>query len=83
MILAAHHDRIVTLHIKDRKRNDGDNVPFGEGDTPIKPVLALLRDRKWAIPANIEYEYNGGDTVQEVRRCVEYCRAALEGAQPV
>lgn len=81
--LAAHHDRIVTLHIKDRKRNDGDNVPFGEGDTPIKPVLALLRDRKWAIPANIEYEYDGGDTVREVKRCFEYCKAALEGAQPI
>lgn len=77
--LTAHHDRIVTLHIKDRKRNDGGNMPFGQGDTPIKPVLALLRDRKWEIPANIEYEYKGGDTVQEVKRCFEYCRAALEG----
>ena len=27
--LKQHHDRIVTLHLKDRKRNQGDNVPFG------------------------------------------------------
>jgi sugar phosphate isomerase/epimerase len=75
--LAKRHDRIVTLHIKDRKRNQGDNVPFGEGDTPIKPVLELLMKNKWKIPANIEYEYKGADTVAEVKRCYEYCKKAL------
>lgn len=75
--LRTHHARIVTLHIKDRKRNDGPNVPFGEGDTPIGAVLRLLRDQRWAIPANIEYEYKGGDPVEEVRRCLEFCRREL------
>jgi len=78
LFLTEHHDRILSLHIKDRKRNDGPNVPFGEGDTPIGPVLRLLRDRKWSIPANVEYEYKGGDTVEEVRRCLEYCRRQLD-----
>lgn len=72
-----HHDRIVTLHIKDRKRNHGDNMPFGQGETPIKPVLQLLEKKKYPIPANIEYEYEGSDTVAEVRKCLEYCKAAL------
>jgi sugar phosphate isomerase/epimerase len=76
--LKTHHDQIVTLHIKDRKKNDGDNMPFGQGDTPIGPVLRLLRDNKWSIPANIEYEYKGGDTVEEVKRCLEYCRRQLD-----
>lgn len=76
--LRTHHERIVTLHIKDRKRQDGPNVPFGEGDTPIGAVLRLLRDQQWAIPANIEYEYKGGDTVEEVRRCLEFCKRALD-----
>jgi sugar phosphate isomerase/epimerase len=75
--LQKHHDRIVTLHIKDRKRDEGATVPFGEGDAPIKEVLALLARNRWPIPANIEYEYKGEDTVAEVRRCVEYCKAAL------
>lgn len=75
--LSKHHDRIVTLHIKDRKRDQGANVVFGEGDTPIKPVLELLMKNKWKIPANIEYEYKGEDTVAEVKRCYEYCRKAL------
>lgn len=75
--IEEHHADIVTLHIKDREKDQGPNRPFGQGDTPIREVLRLLRDRKYAIPANIEYEYQGEDTVTEVRRCFEYCRQAL------
>lgn len=75
--LRQHHDKIVTLHIKDRKRDHGENVPLGEGQTPIKEVLTLLRQTKWPIPANIEYEYKGGDTVAEVKKCLDYCKQAL------
>ena len=28
-------------------------------------------------PCNIEYEYRGGDTVEDVRRCFDFCRAAI------
>ena len=75
--LSKHHAHIVTLHIKDRKKNQGPNVPLGEGDTPIKEVLQLLKAKKYKIPANIEYEYKGADTLAEVKKCVEYCRKAL------
>jgi sugar phosphate isomerase/epimerase len=75
--LREHHSRIVTLHLKDRKRDQGANVPFGEGDTPIEPVLSLMRLSKWKIPANIEYEYRGSNTVDEVKRCLAYCKKAL------
>ncbi len=80
--IREHHARIVTLHIKDRKKNHGPNEPFGQGDTPIADVLRLLRDEHWKIPANIEYEYNeeikGLDTIAEMKKCYEYCRKALE-----
>lgn len=78
--LEQHHDRVNALHIKDRKKDQGPNVPFGEGDTPIVAVLRLLRERKWDIPAHIEYEYKGGDAVAEVTKCYAYCRQALETA---
>ncbi|MBM3734359.1 MAG: sugar phosphate isomerase/epimerase [Acidobacteria bacterium] len=75
--LTENHAKIVTLHIKDRKKNQGPNTEFGQGDTPIKQVLAVLREKKLSIPANIEYEYKGADTTAEVRKCFEYCRKAL------
>lgn len=81
--IREHHDRIVTLHIKDRKKNHGPNMPFGQGDTPIKEVLWVLRDNRWKIPANIEYEYGkpGMDTIAEVEKCYAYCRRALDTVQ--
>jgi sugar phosphate isomerase/epimerase len=75
--IEEHHESITSLHIKDRKKNQGANVAWGEGDTPIKAVLQLLRQKSYDIPANIEYEYKGGDPVAEVRTCFEYCREAL------
>jgi sugar phosphate isomerase/epimerase len=75
--IQANHSRITNLHLKDRKKNQGPNVPWGQGDTPIKEVLLLLKQKKWDIPANIEYEYQGQDTVAEVAKCYQYCRAAL------
>jgi len=78
--ITEHHDKIVCLHIKDRKKNHGANLPFGQGDTPIVAVLQLLRDKGWKIPANIEYEYGkpGMDCIAEVKKCFEYCKKALE-----
>ena len=58
--IEEHHDRISNLHIKDRKKDHGENTPWGEGDTPIKQVLQLLKAKKYDIPADIEYEYRGG-----------------------
>jgi sugar phosphate isomerase/epimerase len=75
--LKQHHARIVTLHIKDRRRDQGPHVPIGTGDAPIVEVLKLVRDNRWPIPLNLEYEYQGGDTIEEVRKMLDYCRRAL------
>jgi sugar phosphate isomerase/epimerase len=75
--IKQHHDHIVLLHLKDRKRNQGPNVPWGQGDTPIKPVLQLLKTERYPMRAFIEYEYNGTDSVAEVKKCFQYCKDAL------
>jgi sugar phosphate isomerase/epimerase len=76
--LEKHHDRIVTLHIKDRKKDQGENMPFGEGETPIKEVLQVLKKKHYKIPANIEYEYKGGDSRVAVEKCYQYMKQALQ-----
>ena len=76
--LKQYHERITNVHLKDRKKDHGLNLPWGEGDTPIKEVLQLLKTTKWDIPANIEYEYMGaGDATAEVAKCYAYCKQAL------
>jgi sugar phosphate isomerase/epimerase len=76
--LREHHADITNLHLKDRKRNQGANTVWGEGDTPIRDVLQLLKKERWPIRAYIEYEYAGaGSPVDEVKRCDAYARQAL------
>ncbi|GAB3922772.1 sugar phosphate isomerase/epimerase family protein [Mucilaginibacter myungsuensis] len=78
--LEKNHDRIVSMHIKDRKFNNGPNAVWGEGDTPIKDVLKLVKKNKWKFPVTIELEYNvpqGSDAVAEVKKCREFAAEAL------
>lgn len=81
--LQAKHDHIYSMHMKDRKskENGQDNMPWGEGDTPIGDILQLMRKNKYKFPATVELEYKvpeDSDAVKEVAKCVEYCRKALE-----
>src|SRR5580693_2930119 len=55
--MQKYADRITHVHIKDRKLNDGPNVPFGEGDTPIKQALQTMKKEKYKFQGTIEYEY--------------------------
>ena len=76
--LREHHNDITNLHLKDRKRDQGDNTPWGTGDTKIREVLALLKREEWPIRAYIEYEYRGtAGAVEEVKKCFDYAKAAL------
>jgi len=78
--IKQHHARITNLHIKDRKKDHGPNVPWGQGDTPLKDILMLLKKEKYPFPANIELEYPvpAGSTVQaEMKKCFDYVKKIL------
>jgi sugar phosphate isomerase/epimerase len=78
--LAKYHDRVTHLHVKDRKMHNGPNVPFGQGDTPIKEILLLMQREKWRFMAAIEFEYRvppGSDRMTEIAQCVTYCKNIL------
>ncbi len=77
--ITKNHENILLLHLKDRKKDEGPNTIWGEGDTPIKQVLQLLKTKKYPIPAFIEYEYHGAGTSQEeVKKCFDYAKECLE-----
>jgi sugar phosphate isomerase/epimerase len=93
-VIVKYHDRIASLHLKDRKSPDhpaeagdspapgggGPNMPWGQGETPLREILATLKKGKYGFPASIEYEYNtpeGSDVLTEVKKCVQYCKDAL------
>lgn len=82
-LVESKHDRIYSMHIKDRKSKEhgGDNMPWGEGDTPVGDVLQLVKKNKYKFPATIELEYaipDDSDPVKEVAKCFEFCKKALE-----
>lgn len=73
-----HHSRITHIHVKDRKRDDGPNVEWGTGDTPIKQCLELIRDNRYPIYCIVEREFKGtGTPVEETRKDLEYMKRAL------
>lgn len=88
--IQKNHAKIADIHLKDRKRssslggdvtnNTVNNYPWGQGETPIKEVLQLLKKEKYDIPVQIEYDYGcrtSGDAVTEIARCYEYARKCL------
>ena len=79
-LIKKYHDRIISLHIKDRKLNNGPNMPFGRGDTPVAEILQLLKKEEWPIYADIELEYEvpkESNAIAEITKCVQFCKDAL------
>ena len=76
--LERHHQRVSSVHLGDRRKNNGHSTPFGEGDAPIIEILRLIRDNQWPIMALLEFEHGTLRTeVEEVRLMFEYCKRAL------
>lgn len=90
-VMVKYHDRIASLHLKDRKGpssagenrgpgGGGPNMPWGQGETPLKEILLTMKKNKYKFPASIEYEYNtpeGSDVITEIKKCVQFCKDVL------
>jgi len=84
--ISKNHSRISSLHLKDRQAAKSlnlvasDNQIWGQGDTPIKEVLQLIKDNSFQFTSSIELEYRipeGSNRVEEVNRCYDYCKQAF------
>lgn len=83
--IKKYHEQIASIHVKDKTGKDNEtevdaNQVFGQGETPVREVLQLIRDNKWPIHCDIELEYKiapWSNSVKEVNNCRAYCREAL------
>jgi len=80
--IRKNHARITSMHLKDRKypENGGQNMPWGQGNTPIKEALQLMKKESYKFPATIELEYappEGSNSELEVKKCLAYAKSAL------
>jgi sugar phosphate isomerase/epimerase len=80
--IKEHHDRITSLHLKDRKfrTHGGENMPWGRGDTPLKGILQLMKTENYQFPAAIELEYPipaGSTACAKIAKCLQFCKDAL------
>lgn len=79
-LIEAKHDRISSMHIKDRTSDGKQNLAWGKGNTPIKEILLLMKSKKYTFPATIELEHavpKDSDAVKEVAKCVAFAKAIL------
>ena len=77
--LEKHHDRVSSVHLGDRKKNNGRSTPFGEGDAPLIQVLRMIRDNEWPIVALLEFEHGTlRPEVEEVQLMFDYCKRAVQ-----
>ena len=80
--IQKHHGRIWSMHIKDKNygANGGANLPWGQGETPLKEILQLMKTQNYQFPAVIELEYpvpEGSNPVAEIAKCLQFCKEAL------
>jgi sugar phosphate isomerase/epimerase len=83
-IIEKYHDRIVSIHIKDKTGPKTDpantNQVWGQGECPLEDILLLIKQKGWPIFCDIELEYDikpWSNAVKEVKTCVHYARQIL------
>ena len=82
--IEKYQERIFSIHLKDKtspKSNPANyNQVWGQGETPLKDVLRLVRSLKRPIHCDIELEYEikpWSNPLKEVNNCVCYARETL------
>ena len=82
--IKKYKDRIYSIHLKDKTgpntKPANANQVWGQGETPLKDVLTLLKQEKLPIYCDIELEYEikpWSNAVKELGVCVRHAREIL------
>ncbi len=68
--IGQHASRIGLIHAKDCRKNDGADVPAGQGDVDFPAIIELARQNAW--PVVVEYE--GENALAAVAESARYLR---------
>jgi sugar phosphate isomerase/epimerase len=82
--MRKYHNRIYSIHIKDKTGPKTDppnaNQVYGQGETPVKEILLLIKNEGWPVYVDIELEHDikpWSNQVKETKTCVQYLRNIL------
>jgi len=80
--IEKNHKRRSSMHLKDRTTPEqgAGNLPWGTGDTPMKEIFQLMKDKKMKFPVSVELEYavpEGSDAIKEVVKCVSHAKKMI------
>lgn len=70
--ISKNHRRICSLHLRDRRKNQGAVVPFGQGDTKILEVVELIQNNYPEIVMFIELDYPFENAYSELKNSIDY-----------
>ncbi len=71
--------RIWGLNLKDRTKSNV-SMPWGQGDSRIKDILRLVRDRKYSARCYIDCDYAtvpGTTRLADIKRCLDFAKDTL------
>ena len=73
-----HFSRIVSIHLKDEARDaKTTDYPFGQGPTPLVPILRTLKALHFERGVNVEWGVQNVDPLKGVADALAYIRHAL------
>jgi sugar phosphate isomerase/epimerase len=76
--LRAHHEQMLSVHLRDRKAGSTDDLPLGAGDAQVRAILTLLRQKRWPIATYIECDYDAQEYLTEARNALALVKQALD-----
>ena len=71
-----HPEPMAIVFVKDRKR-DRTSVPYGEGDSHVKEILQLIRDKQYPMRAYLDCDYTTDARADAVKKSFEYAKSVL------
>ncbi|MGV6944034.1 sugar phosphate isomerase/epimerase family protein [Sphingobacterium kyonggiense] len=70
--IRKNHARICSLHLRDRKKDQGPVLSFGKGDTKILEVVELIQNNYPEIAMFIELDYPFDNAYSEIKNSLDY-----------